>query len=282
MPDSPRQPTPEEEERLAHLKAQVQQRQAISQKLGRIKRKIGIYSGKGGVGKTTIAVNLAALMARDGAGVGLFDADIDCPNVTRLLQVSERPDVSEASEEDEEGTLFPPSAFGIKVMSMSFFHQDEEEATIWRGPMIHNALTQLLRITDWGDLDYLIVDLPPGTADAPLTIMQTFALDGFIVVTTPQELAKLDAVRSINMIRRMNLNVLGIVEDFSGPIFGSGAGDELAQETGLPFLGRFEMRQDYRNAGKPAVLTSEAVADEYASLLERLRRRLDSLPPTTG
>jgi len=281
MPTPPDKPTPEEEERLAHFGAQIRQREAITDKMSRIKHKIGIYSGKGGVGKTTIAVNLAALMARDGAGVGLFDADIDCPNITHVIHVSEHPDASEASG-DEEGTLFPPSAFGVKVMSMAFFHQDEEEATIWRGPMIHNALTQLLRISDWGELECLVVDLPPGTADAPLTIMQTLALDGFIVVTTPQELAKLDAVRSINMIRRMNLNVLGIVENFSGPVFGTGAGDELARETGLPFLGRFEMREDYRDAGEPAVLTSEAVADEYASVLERLRRRLDSLPPSTS
>ena len=275
MPTPPDEPTAEEqEERQASFRAHTQQRQAINEKLSRIKHKIGIYSGKGGVGKTTIAVNLAALLAKDGAGVGLFDVDIDCPNVTRLLQTSERPDVSAASTE-EEGALIPPSSFGIKVMSMSFFHEDENEATIWRGPMIHNAITQLLQVTEWGDLDWLIVDLPPGTADAPLTMMQTLPLDGFVVVTTPQELAKLDAVRSINMIRRMNLNVLGIVENFSGPIFGSGAGDELARETGLPFLGRFEMREDYRDAAEPPVLTSRAVAEEYKAVLERLNKRLE-------
>ena len=281
MPDSPRKPTPEEEERLAHLRTQIQQRQVIGKRLDSIKHKIGIYSGKGGVGKTTIAVNLAALMAEDGATVGLFDVDIDCPNVTRLLQTSERPDVSAASTE-EEGALIPPSSFGIKVMSMSFFHEDENEATIWRGPMIHNAITQLLQVTDWGELDWLVVDLPPGTADAPLTVMQTLDLDGFVVVTTPQELAKLDAVRSINMIRRMNRNVLGIVENLSGPIFGSGAGEDLARETGLPFLGRLEMREDYRTAGKPPVLTSTAVADEYAAVLKRLNESLDSLPSASS
>ncbi|MBM3957622.1 MAG: P-loop NTPase, partial [Gemmatimonadetes bacterium] len=130
--------------------------------------------------------------------------------------------------------------------------------------------------------DCLVVDLPPGTADAPLTVMQTLPLDGFIVVTTPQELARLDAVRSINMIRRMNLTVLGIVENFSGPIFGSGAGEDVARETGLPFLGRFEMRADYRDSGTPAVLTSPAVAEEYAAVLKRLRERLDSLRSPTA
>ena len=281
MPDSPREPTPEGEERLARLSAQILQSRAIGKRLGSIKHKIGVYSGKGGVGKTTIAVNLAALMAKDGASVGLFDVDIDCPNVTRLLQTSERPDTSAASAE-EEGTLVPPSSFGVKVMSMAFFHEDEKEATIWRGPMIHNAITQLLQTTDWGELDWLIADLPPGTADAPLTVMQTLELDGFIVVTTPQELAKLDAMRSINMIRRMNLTVLGIVENMSGPMFGSGAGEDLARETGLPFLGRLEMREDYRTAGKPPVLTSTAVADEYSAVLKRLSESLDSLPSASS
>ena len=281
MPDSPREPTPEGEERLARLSAQILQSRAIGKRLGSIKHKIGVYSGKGGVGKTTIAVNLAALMAKDGASVGLFDVDIDCPNVTRLLQTSERPDTSAASAE-EEGTLVPPSSFGVKVMSMAFFHEDEKEATIWRGPMIHNAITQLLQTTDWGELDWLIADLPPGTADAPLTVMQTLELDGFIVVTTPQELAKLDAMRSINMIRRMNLTVLGIVENMSGPMFGSGAGEDLARETGLPFLGRLEMREDYRTAGKPPVLTSTTVADEYSAVLKRLSESLDSLPSASS
>lgn len=282
MPDSTHKPAPEGEERLVQLRAQIQQRQAIDKRLGSIKHKIGIYSGKGGVGKTTIAVNLAALLAKDGAGVGLFDVDIDCPNVTRLLQTSERPEVSPASTEEEEGALIPPSSFGVKVMSMAFFHEDENEATIWRGPMIHKAITQLLQTTDWGELDWLFVDLPPGTADAPLTVMQTLELDGFIVVTTPQELAKLDAIRSINMIKRMNLPVLGIVENMSGPMFGSGAGEDLARETGLPFLGRLEMREDYRTAGKPSVLTSTTVADEYSAVLKRLNESLDSLPSTPG
>jgi len=282
MPDAqPPEPTPEQQERLAGIRAQFQQRREIGEKLDRIKHKIGVYSGKGGVGKTTIAVNLAALLARDGASVGIFDADIDCPNVTRLLRMSEAPQIADGDGDGETGsTLLPPSRFGVKVMSMAFFHQDEEEATIWRGPMIHNAITQFLQITDWGELDYLIVDLPPGTADAPLTIMQTLSLDGYVIVTTPQELARLDALRSINMIKRLDANVLGVVENLSGPIFGSGAGEELAEEANLPFLGRIGMSEEYRDTTQPPVLASEAVAAEYSAVVGALRQQLSSAAAT--
>jgi ATP-binding protein involved in chromosome partitioning len=162
-------------------------------------------------------------------------------------------------------------------MSMAFFQENEEEAIIWRGPMIHNAINQFLTMTEWGDLDYMVVDLPPGTSDAPLTVMQTLNIDGFVVVTSPQELAALDAKRSINMIRKLNLPVIGIVENFSGPIFGSGAGEELAEEMGLPFLGRTAMREEYRDAHRPAVFESEAIADEYQHIASELRRRISLL-----
>ena len=152
--------------------------------------------------------------------------------------------------------MIPTERFGVHVMSMAFFQKDEEEATIWRGPMIHNAINQMLQNTDWGGLDYLIVDLPPGTSDSPLTVMQTLNLDGFVVVTTPQELAKIDAKRSVNMIKKLKLPVLGVVENLAGDIFGSGTGEELAKEMDLSFLGRIEMRPDYRDTSRPTVLTS--------------------------
>jgi ATP-binding protein involved in chromosome partitioning len=151
-------------------------------------------------------------------------------------------------------------------MSMGFFQQKEDEAIIWRGPMIHNAIQQLLQATDWGDLDYLIIDLPPGTSDAPLTVMQSLDIDGFIVVTTSQELAKMDAKRSINMIKTMHVSILGVVENFSGEIFGSGVGEELAQEMGLRFLGRIELSPEYRDTSQPAVLGSEKVLAEYQQI----------------
>jgi ATP-binding protein involved in chromosome partitioning len=266
---SPRKLTPQEEARLAQVRQQFQARKAIADKLGRIKKRIGVYSGKGGVGKTTVAVNLAVMLAQEGAKVAIFDCDIDCPNVTRVLRITEGP-------RHEEGIFHPSSRFGVKVMSMSFFQEKEDEAIIWRGPMIHNAINQFLQMTEWGDLDYMVVDLPPGTSDAPLTVMQTLNLDGFVVVSTPQELAALDAKRSINMIKKMNLNVLGIVENMSGGIFGTGAAQDLAEDMGLPFLGKVSMRAEYLNAKQPAVLESDEIADEYSEIAANVRKQVEA------
>ncbi len=265
----PRKLTPQEETRLAQVRQKFQERKRISESLNSIKHRIGIYSGKGGVGKTTVAVNLAVTLAKNGERVGLFDCDIDCPNVTRVLKISEKP-------KEEEGRLLPSSRFGVKVMSMSFFQENEEEAVIWRGPMIHNAINRFLTLTNWGDLDYMIVDLPPGTSDAPLTVMQTLNLDGFVIVTTPQELAALDAKRSINMIRKMNLRIFGIFENMSGGIFGQGGGKEIAEDLNLPLLGSGKMRKDYITAKKPLCLESETVMAEYLTLADALRIQIDN------
>jgi len=256
--------------KIEAMKRQFEQKRGISEALAAIKTKIGVYSGKGGVGKTTVAVNLAVTLAQDGARVGLLDVDIDCPNVVRAMRISEPPTVG------EDRKMVPSERFGVRVMSMGFFQESEEEAIIWRGPMVHNAINQLLQTTKWGDLDYLVIDLPPGTSDAPLTVMQTLELDGFIVVTTPQELAKIDAMRSINMIRKLNVSVLGVVENFSGNIFGSGAGEELASELGLRFLGKLELRADYRDTSKPTVLTSKAVLKEYQHIVAEARAVLEA------
>ena len=255
--------------RIEAMKRQFEQKKAIADSLSEIEHKIGVYSGKGGVGKTTVAVNLAVTLAQQGAAVGILDVDIDCPNVIRTMRIAEPPSVGESNR------MIPPQRFGVSVMSMGFFQQNENEATIWRGPMIHNAINQILQTTAWGALDYLIMDLPPGTSDAPLTIMQALTIDGFVVVTTPQELAKIDAARSINMIRTMRVDVLGVVENFSGDIFGSGAGEELARELDLAFLGRLEMRADYRDVSKPTALTSKAVRDEYRRIASAVDAALD-------
>ncbi len=261
--------------RLAQIKRQWEQRRAISRSLGKIKTKIGVYSAKGGVGKTTVAVNLAAHLAREGYAVGLLDADIDTPNAPEVLGAGAPPDSAD-------GRIVPAEAFGVKAVSMSYFQQNPEEAIIWRGPMIHNAINQFLQMTDWGELDFLVVDMPPGTSDAPLTVMQVLAMDGFVVVTTPQSLAALDAKRSINMIRKLNVEVLGVVENYTGDVFGSGAGRELADSMDLPFLGEVALRPDYRDDSQPTALASPEVAAEYGAIWEGLRARLSALEAMPG
>ncbi|MDA1278976.1 MAG: P-loop NTPase [Chloroflexi bacterium] len=267
---SPRKLTPQEEARLAQVRKNFQERRRVTELLEGIGTRIGVYSGKGGVGKTTVATNLAVSLAAQDNDVALFDCDIDCPNVTRVLRITEGP--------VQNGTkLIPPSRFGVKVMSMAFFQENEDEAIVWRGPMIHNAINQFLQSTEWGNPDYMIVDLPPGTSDAPLTVMQTLNLDGFVIVTTPQELAVLDAKRSINMIKKMNLRVFGVVENLSGGIFGTGGGQALAEEMDLPFLGATKMLADYANSKQPAALESDEIAAEYAAIIEKLKVQIQAV-----
>jgi len=219
------------------------------------------------VGKTTVAVNLAVTLAQQGNKVGLLDVDIDCPNVTKVLGIEEKPDYVD-------GQIHPSEKWGVRVVSMAFFQENEEEAIIWRGPMIHNAISQFLQSTEWGELDYLVVDLPPGTSDSPLTIMQTLPMDGFVVVSTPQQLANIDARRCINMIRKLNLNVLGIVENYTGDIFGQGGGEKLADEVEAPFLGNLALRSTYQDSSKPTSLLDSSVGEEYAYLAKGVKDSL--------
>ena len=267
--------TPQEKARLEAIKKTWEQKRQVTQRLAGIKNKVAVYSGKGGVGKTTIAVNLAATLAQEGKQVGLLDVDIDCPNVTKVMGISDKPAY-------QNGEIIPSERFGVRVVSMAFFQENEDEAIIWRGPMIHNAINQFLQMTAWGELDYLVVDLPPGTSDAPLTVMQALPLDGFVVVTTPQHLANLDARRCINMIRKLKVNVLGVVENYTGEIFGEGAGDDLAREVDLPFLGSIALRSEYRDTSKPTVLTSPEVMEEYRHIVGNIKERLEALGKGTG
>ena len=249
--------------RIEQMKRAWDQKKRIGEHLNRIHNKIAVYSAKGGVGKTTIAVNLAVLLAERGAKVGLLDADIDCPNAVKILKGLDRPRM-------EDGRIYPAVMHGVKVISMASFQEKEDEAIIFRGPMIHNALTQFLELTDWGDLDVLLIDMPPGTSDAALTVTQTLQLDGFIVVTTPQELAILDAKRSVNMIKKMNVPILGVVENMASEYFGEGGGALLAKEVETKFLGSIALSKSFREPPKPVVLVDPIARAQMDKILECL------------
>lgn len=236
-----------------------------------VKNLIAVASGKGGVGKSTVAANLAVALHRAGASVGLCDADVYGPSQGTMFGIHERP------EADERQRLIPIESHGIRIMSMGLL-TSKETPVIWRGPMATKLVQQFMSGVAWGELDYLVIDLPPGTSDSPLTIMQALTLDGFVVVTTPQELAKIDAMRSVNMIKTMHVNVLGVVENFSGSVFGSGAGEDLAKEMELDFLGRLELREDYRDTSKPTVLTSKEVLAEYEHIADEVKAALEKAP----
>ena len=254
--------------KIQQLKNQFEQRKQLANALEPIKTKIGVYSGKGGVGKTSVTINLALSLNNLGYRTGIFDVDIDCPNVTKALGINIKPTV------DEQDKMIPPEQHGIKVMSMGFFQKNEDEAIIFRGPMIHNAINQLLSGTNWENIDILLVDLPPGTSDAPLTVMQTLDLDGFVVVTTPQELAKLDAIRSINMIKKLNHNIYGVIENFTGEFFGTGAGQEISKNMEIDFLGNIQMRKSYSEPSTIAYLEDIEANDEYNKISNNLVQKL--------
>ena len=228
---------------------------------------IAVASGKGGVGKSTVAVNLAAGLADMGARVGLFDADVYGPNVPRLVDAEEPPQATD----DEE--IIPPEQYGMKLMSMDFL-VGEDDPVIWRGPMVHNVLTQLWEDVDWGRLDYMIVDLPPGTGDTQLTLLQSVPVSGAVIVTTPQDVAIDDARKGLKMFGRHDTPVLGIVENMSSfvcpdcggehAIFGEGGGQALADEVEMPFLGKIPLDPSIREGGdegRPMVLREGETAE---------------------
>jgi ATP-binding protein involved in chromosome partitioning len=212
----------------------------------RIKHKIVVLSGKGGVGKSTVAVNLAVALGIEGKKVGLLDVDIHGPSVPKMLHL-------DGAKPDSSGDKLLPVDFGgMKVMSIGFLLPDQADAVIWRGPAKAAAIKQFISGVEWGDLDYLIVDCPPGTGDEPLTVVQTLgSIDGAVVVTTPQELAITDVRKSITFCGKLNLPVLGVIENMSGfvcphcsktvDIFKSGGGETMAKEMRVPFLGRIPL-----------------------------------------
>jgi len=225
-----------------------------------VRNAVAVASGKGGVGKSTVATNLALSLALEGAQVGLLDADIYGPNIPLMMGVSGRPKA-------KGNKILPPVGHGVKLFSMGFL-VDPKQPMIWRGPMLHSAIRQFLHDVDWGNLDYLIIDLPPGTGDASLSLAQSLSLSGAVIVTTPQQVAISDVVRSVGMFEQLNVPVLGVVENMSyfvAPdtgkrydIFGHGGGQAMARDMGLPFLGEIPLESAVRaggDAGKPIVIS---------------------------
>jgi ATP-binding protein involved in chromosome partitioning len=228
-----------------------------------VKYVIAVSSGKGGVGKSTVSVNLAVAMAQTGAKVGLLDADIYGPNIPMMMGVSKPPD-------QIDGKIAPAESHGVKLISMGFF-VPEDTAIVWRGPMVHTAIQQLFRDVLWGELDYLLIDLPPGTGDAQLTLTQLVPLTGAVTVTTPQEVALHDVRKGMMMFQKVNVPLLGIVENMSyflcghcgerTEIFSHGGGERAAAKLGVPFLGRVPIDpaiRDGGDSGNPIVVADPA------------------------
>jgi ATP-binding protein involved in chromosome partitioning len=248
--------------------------------LGRI---IAVSSGKGGVGKSTVAVNVAVALAQDGARVGVMDADVYGPNVPRMFGVFEKPPVVD-------GKIQPLEAHGVKLMSLGFLVERDAPA-IWRGPIIMKIVTQFLKDVNWGELDYFIVDLPPGTGDAQLSLVQATQVSGAVIVTTPQEMAVGDALRGARMFERVGVPVVGVVENMSAftdpetgrrfELFSSGGGQRLAEEIGVPLLGSVPLQPglaELADAGQP-VLVARPDSPAAASLRDiagQLRRKTAS------
>ena len=247
---------------------------------------IAVSSGKGGVGKSTVAVNLAIALAQAGHRVGVMDADIYGPNIPRMFGLFEKPPV-------KGGRIIPLEAFGVKLISLGFL-MDRDAPVIWRGPIIMKVITQFLNDVEWAGLDYLVVDLPPGTGDAQLSLVQTTQVAGGVIVTTPQEMAVGDALRGAKMFERVQVPVLGVIENMSGmtlpsgerlELFGSGGGGRLAAELGVPLLAQVPLQPgmaEQADRGRPivvaepesaAALVLRDLAGKVAALVERQASR---------
>jgi ATP-binding protein involved in chromosome partitioning len=225
-----------------------------------IRNAIAIGSGKGGVGKSTVAVNTAVVLAQSGARIGLLDADVYGPNIPTMMGINRLP----GQRGDK---MIPAEAFGVKVMSIGFLVKPNQPL-IWRGPMLHSAIRQFLTDVDWGELDYLVVDLPPGTGDAALSLAQSMPLSGGVIVTLPQQVSLEDARRGLEMFRALDVPLLGVIENMSYlelpdgtrmDIFGAGGGEKLAQEAGVPFIGAIPIDPSVRTGGDgglPVVLSN--------------------------
>jgi len=258
----------------------VAEKDVVAKNLTRVDRVIGFHSGKGGVGKTFLAVNTAVALAASGKKVGLLDADVDCPNVVEFLNLGDQ-----MLRGTSDGRITPFEHRGVQIISAHFLTDSPKAPMIIRGPIKHKMLSEFLSHVDWGELDVLIIDLPPGTADVPLSSMQIGNLDGMVVVTTPQKEAVLDARKSALMALDLDVPLIGIVENMSGEIFGTGSGKSLAKELNVPFLGSVPLAKEIRklNAMGNIALLEEvyaqpdllrAVAGEDVPLQKTLWQRI--------
>ncbi|HII06077.1 MAG TPA: Mrp/NBP35 family ATP-binding protein [Methanotrichaceae archaeon] len=258
---------------------------AVSLRMARVKHKIMVASGKGGVGKSTVTVNLARALQSRGYRVGVLDADITGPSVAKLLGVE-----SARLTGGPEG-IEPVDSKGLKVISMAFALSGTDSAVVWRGPMKMAAIKQFMSDVNWGDLDFLIIDLPPGTSDEPLSVVQLLPdLSGAVIVTTPQEVALLDSRKAVNMVKSMKVPLLGIVENMSGlrcphcgeilEIFKTGGGKRAAEELGVPFLGAIPLDPEVAPLGDSGVAFVEKETAAKESFVKVVNGILDELEKT--
>jgi len=263
----------------------VEQDNRLKERMANVKHKILVMSGKGGVGKTTVAINLALTLATNGYEVGVMDADIHGPNVPKMLGIDDlRPDVA---EDGISPVLVPPR---LKVMSLAFLLESKDTPVVWRGPLKMGAIKQFLSDVFWGDLDYLIVDLPPGTGDEPLSVAQLIPdIDGAIIVTTPQDVALLDSRKSVSFARAIGMPIIGIIENMSGfkcpncgeviNLFKSGGGENSATDMDVPFLGRIPIETkivESGDSGIPFVLEHKSeAADAFEAIVDRVKEMVE-------
>jgi ATP-binding protein involved in chromosome partitioning len=246
-----------------------------------VKNTIAVASGKGGVGKSTVAVNLAVALAKDGASVGLIDADIYGPSIPLMLGLKDKPKVY---QDKNSMKIVPLSNYGVKVISIGLL-VDDDAPVIWRGPMASGAVKQFMTDVDWGELDYLIFDLPPGTGDIQLTLVQTIPLTGAVIVTTPQEVSLIDARKALKMFTRVNVPIVGVIENMSyfiAPdtgkkydIFGNGGGSKMALELDAPFLGGIPIDPQIRIGGDNGIpVVYDTPDSEHAAVFTQISRNL--------
>ena len=255
-----------------------------------VKNLVAVASGKGGVGKTTVAVNLAIALKKLGSAVGLLDADVYGPNVPVMLGTNEQPRAM------DEKTIIPVEAYGVKMISMGLLNPGDKPL-VWRGPMLHSVMQQFLRSVQWGVLDYLVVDLPPGTGDVQLSLIQSVSVTGAVVVTTPSIVALADVRKAIEMFRQVNVEILGVVENmsyFSCPhcdgridVFGHGEGQHMAKTFGVPFLGEIEIDPQIRiggDTGKPVASLGEDApgGKSMYAVARNVAARLDVVNSSAG